>query len=80
VIKEDLFSLIAAKQAQALGVGLKPKGILVSNEDYDMLKDEFRKEGINANPDRLMGLPLYTPDPDRVSSRTGQPKEVMVLI
>lgn len=79
MITEDILRHLSNKIHRLRSMDLEPKGLLLSNEDYDTLKEEFVKKGIKANPDRLLGLPLYTPDPDKVSIRTGQPKEPMVI-
>jgi hypothetical protein len=82
----EIIQILAGKVDRCLTVGIEPKALLISNEDYASLKESLMNKGITGNPDRLRlnfrgtSYPLYTPDPEKVSTRVGQPTEPMVLI
>lgn len=82
---DTILRTLAAKVAKMRALGMEPKGLLVSTTDYDTLKDELVSKGVGGNPDRLAlttsgtPYPLYTPDSGKVSIRTGQPQEPMVI-
>ena len=77
---ENMLRIISWKTDELKVKGLQVKGILVPPDDYAMLQETVKKlSGSNAPPDRLKGLPLYTPDPEKISGRTGAPKEPMVM-
>jgi hypothetical protein len=81
----EILSILAAKEEQGRIKGIKPVALLLSNEDYATLKETLVNKGHTGNPDRLTltlsgkSYPLYTPDPEKVSDRTGQPTEPMVM-
>jgi hypothetical protein len=82
----EIIQILAGKVDRCLTVGIEPKALLISNEDYASLKESLMTKGITWNPVRLRltvagtSYPLYTPDPDKVSVRAGQPTEPGVII
>ena len=82
---DTILRMLAAKVEKMRARGMDPKGLLISTTDYDTLKDELVSKGAAGNPDRLAltlsgtSYPLYTPDPGKISARTGQPQEPMVI-
>ena len=82
----EIIQILAGKVDRCLTVGIEPKALIISNEDYASLKEWLMNKGIAGNPDRLRltvagkSYPLYTPDPEKVSARAGQPTEPMVMI
>lgn len=80
-VTENILRIISWKKDRLRTVGLDARGILLPPEDYQSLKDELEKRtGSTGNPDRLMGLPLYAIDAAKTSSRTGLPREPMVIL
>ena len=81
----EILTILAAKEEQCRIKGIQPVALLLSNEDYASLKETLTNKGITGNPDRLAltlsgkSYPLYTPDPEKVSGRIGQPKEPMMV-
>ena len=82
----EIIRILAAKEERCRALNLVPAALLISNEDYQTLKESLSNKGIAGNPDRLRltvsgtSYPLYTPDAEKVSARIGQPKEPMVMI
>jgi len=82
----QIIQILAGKVDRCLTVGIEPKALLISNEDYTSLKESLMNKGITGNPDRLRltvagkSYPLYTPDPEKVSTRAGQPTEPCLVI
>ena len=75
---ENILQMVKWKIDRLKTVNIQPKGILLPAGNYQELKDELKSKGIAGNPDRLMNLPLYTPDPEKMSDRI-ELKEPMVI-
>jgi hypothetical protein len=82
----EIIQILSGKVDRCLTGGIEPKALLISNEDYTSLKEWLMNmSGITGNPDRIRltiagkSYPLYIPDPEKVSIRTGQPTEPMVV-
>lgn len=82
----EIIRILAAKEERCRALNLAPTALLISNEDYQTLKESLSNKGIAGNPDRLRltvagsSYPLYTPDPEKVSARAGQPKEPCIVL
>ena len=84
---QEILATLSAKVERLKQKGIEPKGFLLSASDYCTLKDELKRNGGQpGNPDRLRltssspPLPLYSTDEARVSTRTGDLDEPMVIL
>ena len=49
----EIIQILAGKVDRCLIVGIEPKALLISNEDYASLKESLMNKSIAGNPDRL---------------------------
>jgi hypothetical protein len=82
---QEILAILAAKEEQCRIKNIQIIALLLSNNDYESLKETLTNKGIFGNPDRLTltlsgkSYPLYTPNAEKVSGRIGQQEPGVVI-
>ena len=82
---QEILTILAAKEEQCRIKNIQIIALLLSNNDYESLKETLTNKGIFGNPDRLTltlsgkSYPLYTPNAEKVSGRIGQQEPGVVI-